>query len=77
MPVDDHESVALKPGDRIVVRTPDRREFRGVLVELREPLSGVVRLDTGWVTTYPLRLIFPDLPPDWTEPDRSSDSPSS
>jgi len=46
-------------GDRIVVRTPDRREFRGVVVELT--VRGVViRLDTGWVTTYPLLLVHRD-----------------
>ncbi len=51
---------AVRPGDRVVIRTPDRREFRGVLVEPRGEDAAVVRLDTGWLTTYPLRLIFPE-----------------
>lgn len=59
---------ALQPGDAIVVRTPDRRSFYGRLVEWRGS-SGVVRLDTGWVTTYPETLIFPD--------DRRATSPCS
>jgi hypothetical protein len=58
-------------GDRIVVRTPDRREFRGRLVEIRDAGGGrataVVRLDTGWVTSYPLDMVERDEaaePPD-------------
>jgi hypothetical protein len=51
----------MKTGDRVVVATPDRREFRGRLVELRERADGkklaVIRLDTGWVTTYPLDMV--------------------
>lgn len=57
--LDSHENRPAV-GERIVVRTPDRREFRGRIVEYRGPDSAVVRFDTGWVTTYPLRLIFPD-----------------
>ncbi len=56
----------LGPGDRIVIRTPDRREFRGILVERKQHPDGrsmvVVRLDTGWVTTYPAELVYPDAP---------------
>jgi hypothetical protein len=48
-------------GERIVVRTPDRHEFRGVLVATREG-KAVVRLDTGWVTSFPLRMISSDRP---------------
>jgi hypothetical protein len=51
----------MKTGDRVVVATPDRREFRGRLVELRERADGkklaVIRLDTGWLTTYPLDMV--------------------
>jgi hypothetical protein len=50
-----------KPGVRIVVQTPDRREFRGVLLEVKRDADGReigrVRLDTGWETTYPLTMI--------------------
>ncbi len=48
-------------GERIVVRTPDGHEFRGVLLAMREGRA-VVRLDTGWVTTYPTRMVFSDRP---------------
>jgi hypothetical protein len=48
-------------GERIVVRTPDQHEFRGVLVALRDG-KAVVRLDTGWVTSFPTRMIFSDRP---------------
>ena len=48
-------------GERVVVRTPDQREFRGSVVELKHLPGGrpaaVVRLDTGWQTTYPLELL--------------------
>lgn len=54
----------INPGERIVVRTPDRREFRGKLVELRPGNGGrmqaVVRLDSGWVTAYPIELVHRD-----------------
>jgi hypothetical protein len=53
-----------RPGDAIVVRTPDRREFRGRLLEVRTGTHGrpeaVVRLDTGWVTAFPLTMISSD-----------------
>lgn len=53
----------LQPGDRIVVRTPDRREFRGRLIAVtrdgkRE--TALVRLDTGWETRFPLALVYPE-----------------
>jgi hypothetical protein len=50
-----------RQGERIVIRTPDRREFRGEFVALRDGRV-VVRLDTGWVTTYPRRMVFRDPP---------------
>ena len=49
-------------GERIVIRTPDRREFRGEYIALRDGRV-VVRLDTGWVTTYPRRMVFRDRSP--------------
>lgn len=52
----------LNVGDRIEVRTPDRRSYFGYLLELREGpenTRAVVRLDTGWVTSYPVRLVHP------------------
>lgn len=59
----------LAPGDRIVVRTPDRRAYFGRLLEVRPTpasrqstggrLQAVVRLDTGWVTAYPLHMVHP------------------
>jgi len=53
----------MQVGQAIVVRTPDRREYRGTLLELRsqdDRQVAVVRLDTGWVTTYPLRMVSAD-----------------
>jgi len=51
-------------GDPVVVRTPDRREYRGHLLEWREGVAGqqqvVVRLDTGWLTTYPEHMVHLD-----------------
>lgn len=46
-------------GERIVVRTPDRREFRGWMVGRRDS-AALVRLDTGWVTAFPLRMVHRD-----------------
>ena len=60
--------MAIQVGDRIVVRTPDRREFRGRLMELRARGDGrrlaVVRLDTGWLTTYPAEMVWPEATPE-------------
>jgi hypothetical protein len=57
------DGARLQVGQRIVVRTPDRHEYRGVLVELRagrgESEVAVVRLDTGWLTSYPLVMVHP------------------
>ena len=51
----------LQTGDRVVIRTPDRREYTGRLVSLEERAGGrmvaVVRLDTGWLTSYPLAMV--------------------
>jgi hypothetical protein len=48
----------------VVVRTPDRREYRGTLIEIRRLPDGremaVVRLDTGWLTSYPRHMVHPD-----------------
>jgi len=56
-------SEAPQPGQRVIVRTPDRREWRGVALGVREGPDGTalveIRLDTGWVTTYPIRMVFP------------------
>ena len=53
--------MTLEPEQRIVVRTPDRREYRGWFLELRVRDDGkqvaVVRLDSGWVTTYPVHMV--------------------
>lgn len=58
-----NDGVNLEIGGRIVVRTPDRREYRGELVELRSGNGGsevaVVRLDTGWLTSYPVAMVHP------------------
>ncbi len=56
------DDVVLKAGQRIAVRTPDRREYRGEFVELRtrdNRTVAVVKLDTGWVTTFPPDMIHP------------------
>lgn len=51
-------------GRPVVVRTPDRREFRGRLMEMRERPDGrrvaVVRLDTGWITSFPAHMVAVD-----------------
>ncbi|HEX8918106.1 MAG TPA: hypothetical protein VF898_06365 [Chloroflexota bacterium] len=48
-------------GERIVVRTPDRREYRGHLLAVQRDENGferaLVRLDTGWETSYPLTMV--------------------
>ena len=52
------------PEPRVIVRTPDRREYRGRLVVVRKLPDGremaVVRLDTGWVTSYPKSMVHID-----------------
>jgi len=64
-----NNGVELKIGGRIVVRTPDRREYRGELVEIRVGNGGskvaVVRLDTGWLTSYPVAMVHPIGTPLW------------
>lgn len=53
----------IEPGERVVVRTPDRREFRGRLLAYRQQAGqfvAVVRLDTGWETTYPAAMVWKD-----------------
>lgn len=56
----------LQPGERIVVRTPDQREFRGHLLQVSDPSSprptALIRLDTGWETRFPLSLVHRDSP---------------
>lgn len=56
--------MAIGVGERVVVKTPDRREFRGRVVGLKALSGGrpaaVVRLDSGWLTTYPLELLHPE-----------------
>ncbi|MGH2449359.1 MAG: hypothetical protein ACRDFS_12255 [Chloroflexota bacterium] len=54
---------APQPGKRIVVRTPDRHEYRGWLVEIRErdgKREALVRLDTGWETAFPVQMVEAD-----------------
>lgn len=54
----------LSPGERIVIATNDNHRFGGRLIEVRKDRLGrelaVVRLDSGWVTTYPLEMIRRD-----------------
>jgi len=54
-------AMVLPPGSRVVVRTPDRRQYRGVLLAVKMDANGrqvaTVRLDTGWETTYPTDMI--------------------
>lgn len=60
---DEHCEPTIESGERIVVRTPDHREFRGRLMEYRGHGSGraaLVRLDTGWETTYPVAMVWKD-----------------
>jgi hypothetical protein len=60
--------VDMAPGDRIVVRTPDRREYCGRLLELRDTprnAQALVRLDSGWETSYPVHMVHrAPAPPD-------------
>lgn len=57
--------MTLEAGQRVVVRTPDRREFRGRFIELRARPDGkqfaVIRLDSGWLTSYPMEMVHPEL----------------
>jgi hypothetical protein len=55
----------LKAGERVVVCTPDGREYGGRLVEVRDERGrrmAVVRLDSGWLTSYPLAMLRPGPP---------------
>lgn len=56
--------MTIEIGERVVVSTPDRREFTGRLTALRHEQNGrqvaVVRLDTGWETTYPIHMVRPE-----------------
>ena len=47
-------------GKPVVVRTPDRREYRGTLIEIRGEATAVVRLDTGWAVSYPIGMVHAD-----------------
>jgi hypothetical protein len=53
---------SFKAGDRVVVRTPDRRDYRGIVLGLRQEDNGrvvvVLRLDTGWEVTYPVGMVY-------------------
>ena len=55
----------LRLGQRVVVRTPDRRVWQGLLVEVQERPDGrqfaVVRLDSGWITSYPLTMVHSEV----------------
>lgn len=46
----------------MIVRTPDRREYAGRLIEIERRQHGrefaVVKLDSGWVTSYPVTMVF-------------------
>ena len=59
--------MAQKKRTRIVVRTPDRREFRGYLLEIEVRSEGrrfaVVELDSGWVTSYPESMVHQEPEP--------------
>lgn len=55
--------MVLEPGQRVVVRTPDRHQWRGRLVAVKDQdgrALAVVRLDSGWVTAYPLAMVEPE-----------------
>jgi hypothetical protein len=57
------EQMGLQNGERVVVHTPDRHQWRGRLVGTKEEGGrrlAVVRLDSGWVTTYPLSMVKPE-----------------
>lgn len=61
------EQMSWREGQRIVVRTPDRREYQGQFVERRTGRGNqqliVVRLDTGWLTSYPAAMVHAVAPP--------------
>lgn len=63
----DYESETddlLTVGDPIVVHTPDRRQYRGVFIGYRAEEAGtprlLVRLDTGWQTSFPAEMVHRD-----------------
>lgn len=54
----------LEHNERVAIRTPDQREYRGRFLERRRDDQnsreyGVVRLDSGWLTSYPIEMIHP------------------
>lgn len=60
MSEDDQTTLRPEPGDQVVVLTPDRRAYYGRLLEVRESpdnAQAVVRLDTGWVTSFPMHMV--------------------
>ena len=52
------------PGDGVVVSTNDGHLFKGRLIEVRTDVSdrvvAVIRLETGWVVSYPLEMVSQD-----------------
>lgn len=50
-------------GQPVEIRTRDGHVYRGVLLEIRRLPDGrelgVVRLETGWVTSYPISMMRP------------------
>jgi len=57
----DHDHTGS--GESVVVITNDGHRFSGRLIEIRRDSHGrdlaVIRLETGWVTTYPLSMVEP------------------
>jgi hypothetical protein len=58
------ETIKVAVGEQVQVRTRDGHVYRGELLEIRYLADGrelgVIRLDTGWVTSYPLTMIWHD-----------------
>lgn len=67
----------MKPGDSVVVSTADGHRFHGILVECRwDRLNrehAVIRLDTGWVTSYPMDMVRAESQLHRTQEGRFSD----
>ena len=61
----DHSRLLIG-GAQVTVTTSDGHRFEGRLIETRQDRFGrdlaVIRLDSGWITSYPLSMVKPMEP---------------